>query len=229
MYIIAAFLYAVSIFIDIFTYHLKNNIRDDINIRYIFSLINIFQYIARGFVLMFAPIMSFYTENIKDQNLIWISTLFCQIFVVIILLPTFNSVFSSKLSLFFLNTIHKVLGSKVDLNIKLYSPSSARKISFSTIRNNGIFFCLAILAGFVFSVSITFIYYFSFYFPNNILMMSSISQFLNMIGAISLLMVIDPKIMKAIDNADATLEIHLYTISRIIVHVILIFLLFLLK
>ena len=90
MYLIAALAYAFSIFIDISVYYIKYYIQDNKNIRYILSLINIFQYSARAFVLIFVPVMSYLTETVKDKNKVWEITLITHVFVVLFLLLLFS-------------------------------------------------------------------------------------------------------------------------------------------
>lgn len=68
LFIFAPLMYAFSIYVDMFTYHLKFNLNDEKNYRYLFSLINVFQYSSRAFVLIFAPIMAYYTETIRDKK-----------------------------------------------------------------------------------------------------------------------------------------------------------------
>ncbi len=224
--LICSILYSLSIFIDVLAYHLKLNLRDDINMRYIFSVINIFQFSARGFVLLYAPLMAYLSENIRDQNLVWWATLLCQIVVIIFLFPTFISKYTLSLSYKVFNIINTIVGKKHLIefhkpNIQYYS----LKDIFFSLKSNVIFFVFSFISGIVFSFSITFIYYFSFFYKNNVLMMSSISQFLNMFGSMSILLKIDPIIMKAIDRNEGLLEIYILTFSRILGHIFLIIIL----
>ena len=222
MFVIASITYAISIFIDIFTYHLKFHIHDSKNLRYIFSLINIFQYSARAFVLIYAPIMAYYTETVKDMNLVWQTTLMCHFFVILFILPLFSKKFSIKIS-------KKVI---VLLNI-LFGKS--KKISFENLKNseeienskekktkNYFFFLITFISGFLFSFSTTFLFYLTFYYPTKALTLTSYSQIINMIGVLILVLLIDPKIMTAIDKGKGHEELKLLTTSRIFVHLSLI-------
>ena len=75
----ASLAYAISIFIDLSSYFTKYYIQDKQNIRYLLSLINIYQYSARAFVLIFTPIAAYYTETVKDIDLVWLMILLCHI------------------------------------------------------------------------------------------------------------------------------------------------------
>ena len=67
--ILAAFSYATSIFVDVSVYHLKYYIQDSKNVRFNLSLINIYQYSARAFVLIFIPAFPKEQRNFKFLNI----------------------------------------------------------------------------------------------------------------------------------------------------------------
>ena len=118
-FLIAPLMYAVSIYIDVFTYHLKFNLHDNKNFRYLFSLINVFQYSARGFILIFAPIMAYYTESVKDKDLIWLMTLLAHIFVILLLIMLYSRRYSLAISRFII--------SKLNLQCNIYSSLLCKK------------------------------------------------------------------------------------------------------
>ena len=231
MFLIASISYAMSIFIDLFTYHLKCNIHDSANLRYLFSLINIFQFSARGFVLVFIPIMAYYTETIKNINIIWSTTLYAHVFVVLVLLPLFSKRFSVFLSHKIIFILNYFLGKSKEINFAKSKNTTIEVVTTkSKTRLSGFyFFIVAYLAGLFFSFSITFLYYLSFFYPQKALTLTSYSQILNMVGVLLLLLLIDPKLMTAIDKGKGHDELKQLTISRILVHITLIILLYILK
>lgn len=231
MLLIASFCYAMSIFIDVFTYHLKRNIHDNKNLRYLFSLINIFQFSARAFVLVFIPIMAYYTETIKDINIIWTITLLAHIFVIALLIPLYSSQFSVFLSHKIIFVLNYFLGKSKDINLLHLDDTPLEvKDRKKQKRMSGFnFFITAYFSGLLFSFSITFLYYLSFFYPQKALTLTSYSQILNMIGTLLLLLLIDPKIMSSIDNGRGDAELKILTTSRILVHITLIILLYILK
>jgi hypothetical protein len=230
IYILAAFSYAISIFIDISVYHLKYYINDNKNVRYLLSLINIFQYSARAFVLIFIPIMAFITESIKDKNLVWNITFLAHFFVIILLIPLFFRKFSSYLSIKVIEILNFIFGKSKKININKSQIQNSFLVEKSLFNlENIFFFIVTFIAGFLFSISITFLYFLSFSFPQKALMLSSFTQIINMFGSLILILFIDPKIMSSIDNEKGYNEIVLLTISRVSVHVVLVVLLLIIK
>lgn len=223
LFIVAPLMYALSIYVDMFTYHLKFNLHDGKNYRYLFSLINVFQYSSRAFVLIFAPIMAYYTETIKDKNLIWQMILLCHILVIVLVIPLYNRNYSRKLSSFFIQKLNLILGKpeykksfSVDMN-----PVEEKKTKIET-KSDVVFVLFSFVAFLIFSFSMTFLYYIAFHYPNKVLMLSSYSQLLNAFGAMSILLFIDPRIMAAIDKGDGIKELNFLTTSRILAHSVLI-------
>lgn len=227
MYLIAALAYAISIFIDISVYYIKYYIQDNKNIRYILSLINIFQYSARAFVLIFVPVMSYLTETIKDKNKVWEITLIAHVFVVLFLVFLFNTKFTLNFSKAIITSLNVIFGKSKKIEIIHFESkkTSKNRLNYSTV----IFFTVSYVAGFLFSFSISFLYIFSFYFPSKALILSSFTQIINMFGSLLLILFIDPKIMSSLDKEEGLFEIKLLTISRILVHICLIILLLLIK
>lgn len=227
---LAPLMYAISIYVDIVTYHLKFNLHDGKNYRYLFSLINVFQYTARGFVLIFVPIMAYYTENLKDKDLIWMATLLSHILVVLLLLPLFNRNHSLFLSKFIIGNLNKILGKseyKKSFFVQINPTHNAKEPI--RIKSDIAFFAISYIAFTIFSFSMTFLYYIVFYFPSNVLMLSSYSQILNTFGAISILLFIDPRFMAAIDNSKGLKQLNILTTSRIVAHCTLILVLIFLR
>ncbi len=229
MILIAAISYAISIFIDVFAYHLKLNIHDKKNLRYIFSLINIFQYTARAFVLFYLPIMAYFTETLKDKSIVWQTTLISHIFVVLILLPLIMTDFSKKLSIKTINLLNSIFGKSKEIFYENNIVSVLVKEKSVLTKDSFVFFILTFISGFIFSISITFLYYFTFYYPAKALTLNSYSQIINMFGSLILILLIDPKVMGLIDKGEGVFEIKLFTISRILVHIVLVFILLLIK
>jgi len=234
MLLIASFCYAMSIFIDVFTYHLKCNIHDNKNLRYLFSLINIFQFSARAFVLVFIPIMAYYTETIKDIDIIWNITLLAHIFVIVLLIPLYSKKFSIYVSHKIIFVLNYFLGKSKDINVlQLQDIPLEVKTTIKSKKQERLggfyFFIIAYFSGLFFSFSITFLYYLSFFYPQKALTLTSYSQILNMVGTLLLLLLIDPKIMSSIDSGRGHSELKTLTSSRILVHITLIILLYILK
>jgi hypothetical protein len=162
MFLLAAISYGFSIFIDVAVYHLKLHIHDIKNLRYLFSLINVFQFSARAFVLIFIPMMAYYTETVKDMDLVWLITLYSHIFVILLLLPLLFKKFSNKFSIAVIMLLNLFFGKnrKLDLveNLKHEKFEDVAKggLMSKILFSSGIF-----ISGFFFSVGITFIYYLS--------------------------------------------------------------------
>lgn len=231
MFLIASFAYAISIFIDVFAYHLKFNIHDNKNVRYLFSLINIFQFSARAFVLIFVPIMAYYTETIKDKMMVWEITLLSHIFVIFVLLPLYSNRFSYFFSKKIIQVLNIFFGKSKQINYLNINDIEKENFPIETnIKlNKTLFMTYCYVSGFLFSFSITFLYYLSFSYPQKALTLTSYSQILNMFGVMILVLLIDPKIMSAIDNGRGHQEIKLITTARILVHVSLILVLLIIK
>jgi hypothetical protein len=225
MFVIASITYAISIFIDIFTYHLKFHIHDRKNLRYIFSLINIFQYSARAFVLIYAPIMAYYTETVKDMTLVWQTTLMCHFFVILFILPLFSKKFSLEISKKVIVLLNIVFGKSKKISFENLKISEEIENEQGKKTKKYFFFIITYMSGFLFSFSTTFLFYLTFYYPTKALTLTSYSQIINMIGVLILVLLIDPKIMTAIDKGKGHEELKLLTTSRIFVHLSLIIIL----
>lgn len=229
MFVIASVTYAISIFIDVFTYHLKFHIHDGKNLRYIFSLINIFQYSARAFVLIYAPIMAYYTETVKDKSLVWEITLMCHFFVILFIFPLFSKNLSCKISKKIIVLLNILFGKSKNISLENLNISEEIENEREKRKNNYFFFIITFLSGFLFSFSTTFLFYLSFYYPTKALTLTSYSQIINMIGVLILVLIIDPKIMASIDKGKGYEELKLLTTSRIFVHLSLIVILLFIK
>ena len=230
MFILAAISYGFSIFIDVGVYHLKFHIHDTKNLRYLFSLISVFQFSARAFVLVYIPMMAYYTETVKDMELVWLITLYSHIFVILLLIPLLFKKFSKYFSITTILLLNHILGKnkKIDLveNIKQGNLEHKSKESlFSQL----VFSISIFISGFFFSVGITFIYYLSFWYPEKSLTLVSYSQIINMVGSMLLILFIDPKIMSSIDSGGGQKELNILTINRIVTHITLIIILFIIK
>ena len=222
MFIIAAIAYAFSIFIDVSVYHFKYYIQDTKNTRHLLSLINIFQYCSRGFILIFAPIMAFVTESIKDKNEVWLITIVAHFLVILFLLPLYSYRFTSSFSIVVIEILNRFFGKSKPVQLEKIVKHSREVNLFS---KNWVLFASNYIAGFLFSISITFLYYVSFSFPQKALILSSMTQLINMFGSIILILFIDPRIMGAIDDGAGYKEIKILTTSRILVHITLVLIL----
>lgn len=222
MFIIAAIAYAFSIFIDVSVYHFKYYIQDNKNTRHLLSLINIFQYCSRGFILIFAPIMAFVTESVKDKNEVWLITIVAHFLVILFLLPLYSFRFTSSFSIVVIEILNRFFGKSKPVQLEKIRKHSREVSLFS---KNWVLFASNYIAGFLFSISITFLYYVSFSFPQKALILSSMTQLINMFGSIILILFIDPRIMGAIDDGAGYKEIKILTTSRILVHITLVLIL----
>ena len=222
MFIIAAIAYAFSIFIDVSVYHFKYYIQDNKNTRHLLSLINIFQYSSRGFILIFAPIMAFVTESVKDKEEVWFITILAHFLVILFLLPLYSYRFTSSFSILVIEVLNRFFGKSKPVQLEKIRKHSREVNLFS---KNWVLFASNYIAGFLFSISITFLYYVSFSFPQKALILSSMTQLINMFGSIILILFIDPRIMGAIDDGAGYKEIKILTTSRILVHITLVVLL----
>ena len=222
MFIIAAIAYAFSIFIDVSVYHFKYYIQDNKNTRHLLSLINIFQYCSRGFILIFAPIMAFVTESVKDKNEVWLIMIVAHFLVILFLLPLYSYRFTSSFSIVVIEILNRFFGKSKPVQLEKIRKHSREVNLFS---KNWVLFASNYIAGFLFSISITFLYYVSFSFPQKALILSSMTQLINMFGSIILILFIDPRIMGAIDDGAGYKEIKILTTSRILVHITLVLIL----
>ena len=222
MFIIAAIAYAFSIFIDVSVYHFKYYIQDNKNTRHLLSLINIFQYCSRGFILIFAPIMAFVTESVKDKNEVWLITIVAHFLVILFLLPLYSFRFTSSFSIVVIEILNRFFGKSKPVQLEKIRKHSREVNLFS---KNWVLFASNYIAGFLFSISITFLYYVSFSFPQKALILSSMTQLINMFGSIILILFIDPRIMGAIDDGAGYKEIKILSTSRILVHITLVLIL----
>ena len=222
MFIIAAIAYAFSIFIDVSVYHFKYYIQDNKNTRHLLSLINIFQYCSRGFILIFAPIMAFVTESVKDKNEVWLITIVAHFLVILFLLPLYSYRFTSSFSIVVIEILNRFFGKSKPVQLEKIRKHSREVNLFA---KNWVLFASNYIAGFLFSISITFLYYVSFSFPQKALILSSMTQLINMFGSIILILFIDPRIMGAIDDGAGYKEIKILTTSRILVHITLVLIL----
>lgn len=231
MFFVASISYGLSIFIDLFSYHIKFYVQDKNNVRYLLSLVNIFQYSARAFVLIFVPIMAYYTETVKDKNVVWEIILLSHFFVVIFLLPLYSHNFSIYFSKLIIKILNILFGKSRDINLKEISRPPINRLNMKSefFLKNIFFFIVSYIAGFLFSMSITFLYYLSFSYPQKALTLSSYTQIINVFGSLIFVLFIDPKIMGSIDKEEGYNEIKLLTTSRIFVHLSLMLLLYVIK
>ena len=224
LFIIAPLMYALSIFVDVFTYHLKYNLHDGKNYRYLFSLINVFQYSARGFILVFVPIMAYYTESVKDETLIWLMILLAHLLVILLIFPLYHRKYSLFLSRFIITHLNRLLGKKEYKKDFVVNLNPITTIEKQWHKADVLFFMFSLGAFLIYGFSMTFLYYIAYYYPQRALTLSSYSQILNMFGAMCILLFLDPRMMVSIDNGKGLKELNILTTSRIVAHFIIIIL-----
>ncbi|MEO7975776.1 alkanesulfonate monooxygenase [Flavobacterium sp.] len=226
MFIIAAIAYAFSIFIDVSVYHFKYYIKDDKNVRHLLAMINIFQYSARLFILIFSPIMAYLTESVKDKNEVWTVTIVAHFLVVLFLLPLYSHRFSSFFSKKIITILNLIFGKSKPIELVYLEKQKLLRMFFIS---DFYFFIISYIAGFLFSVSITFLYIISFSYPQKALMLTSFTQIINMFGSMLLILFIDPRVMGSIDEGQGHREIMILATSRILVHITLVLILVYIK
>ena len=220
---IAALLYAISVYIDVFVWHFRYYSYHNENNRYLISLSNILQYSARGFILIYAPIMAFFTEKFQDKSMIFWTTILAHFFVILLVYSTLSTKLSSTLShmaLKFLNFYKIPIETTSIVNANINKVKETKIASRQQTKH--FFLIISTLASFLFATGGSMIYYFSFHFPNRILFMTSQSQIINMMGTLAFVLFIDPTISKALDANKGFWEIKKYSISRIIAHSLMI-------
>jgi cytochrome bd-type quinol oxidase subunit 2 len=169
--------------------------------------------------------MAYLTEAIKDKHDVWLVTIIAHFFVVISLLPLYSHRFTSMFSLNVILVLNVVFGKSKMINLDSIERHKVNENN-DKISKNIFLFVTSYIAGFLFSVSITFLYYLSFSFPQKALILSSLTQIINMFGSLLLVLFIDPRVMTSIDNGSGYYEIKILTTSRILVHITLILILF---
>jgi hypothetical protein len=175
--------------------------------------------------------MAYYTETVKDKNIVWEITLLSHIFVVVFLLPLYSNKFSQGFSINIIKILNIIFGKSKKISfekLEQIKPRETNAINKSKF-NKFYFVSFTFISGFMFSYSITFLYYLSFSYPQKALTLTSYSQILNMIGVLLLVLLIDPRIMSSIDKGEGSEEIKLLTTSRILVHITLVIILLLIK
>ena len=226
MFVVAAIAYAISIFIDVFVYHLKYRIDVSNDFRYNFSLINIFQYSARLFILIFSPILAFYAEKINDKNLVINTIILSHFCTMVILFLLLDNRISSKVAGIILKLLSRLVNKNKIINLNLINNNNKTDYFFKN-KKSTIFVLLVFISGFCFSLSVTFTYLFYFYYKNYILLIFSFSQIINMVGSLINILIVDPRLIMKIDNNNGDYYIKLLTKTRFFVHFIIF--LFLLK
>lgn len=175
--------------------------------------------------------MAYYTETVKDKQVVWEITLLSHFFVIILLLPLYSEKFSRALSKKIIIIFNNVFGKSINMNFDDFAEMELNSIIVDENLkiDKAIILGLTYVSGFMFSFSITFLYYLSFSYPQKALTLTSISQILNMVGVLLLVLLIDPRIMSRIDEGKGHQEIILLTTSRVFVHITLIIILLLIK
>lgn len=211
--------YPLSIFIDASAYNLKRLLKKGAEARYWLSVIYIYQYTARVFMVVFIPSMSLSTENFGDFNFISVIIISIQLATALILIVSaiklrivdnlamrvlaFLAYFTGK------NNIDKSFDRSRELAVKS---------TLSAVFSNKLFY-MSFLSQALVGFSMTFIYVFSFYYPNNILFLNSVTQILNMFAVSILLIFIDPYVMGKFDSiGSGKEELLLIYVSRGLAH-----------
>ena len=230
LYILAGICYSISILIDVFVWHLRYYFRFKTNLMYIMSLIIIFQFIARGFILIFNPVMSYLTDKLQNPNSVWGATMMSHLFVLIFLILTFNVKLSKKAAYLIILVLSKNQEIQV-LPIESSSMwiSELLKKSRSEKLKYFYFVFFAIIASAFYALGISFLYFLSFSYKNEILILNSFTQIVNMFGTLIFLLYIDPIIYRAFDRKEGFIEINLYALSRMMAHLFIIMVLLIMK
>jgi hypothetical protein len=171
--------------------------------------------------------MAYVTESIKDRDEVWLITLLAHIFVVIFLLPLYSHRFTSVFSGKVISVLNFLFGKSKAINLEKIEKK--HKVDSRVLPGTISLILTSYIAGFLFSFSITFLYYFSFFYPQKALILSSVTQVINMFGSLLLVLFIDPRIMGAIDDGQGYNEIRVLTSTRIFVHITLILILFIIQ
>lgn len=209
--------YPASMFFDITVYNLKFILKKDSNFRYWMSTIQVFQYSARLFMVIFIPAMSYLTEAYNDFNLIINITVVIHFAAaIIILLSLFFFTKVNQISLFFIKIINRFTG-----NEKISDGFELKKINYGFPTNlfKRKLFITSFISHFFVAISMTYIYIVSFYFRDLILTLNSFTQILNMIAISLLLIIVDPRVMKSFDRKGAgDDQIKVIYLSRTLAH-----------
>ena len=169
--------------------------------------------------MIFMPIMAFLTESVKDKQEVWFITLMAHFFTILFLIPLFSYHFTYPFSKAIIRVLNRFFGKSkpIELVVIEMQPTNQKRKFYKDF----MLFVFCFIAGILFSFSITFLFYISFSFQQKALMLSSMTQVINMFGSVLLIMFIDPKIMGAIDDGYGYHEIKIVTSSRVLVHVVL--------
>ena len=211
--------YPISMLFDISVYNLKFILKKESNFKYWMSIIQVFQYFARIFMVIFIPAMSYLTEVYKDYNLVFnisISIHFISALLIAFSLILFSKV--NQVNLFLVKRINFFTGKQ---NISEGFKAKGLSNNFpSNIFARKLFFT-SFISHFFVAISMTYIYVVSFYFRDLILTLNSFTQILNMIAIALLLIVVDPRVMVSFDRkGGGDDEIKVIYISRILAHLL---------
>lgn len=210
--------YPLSIFFDTSVYNLKYLLNRDSEVRYWMSTIQVFQYSARIFMVIFIPGISLLTELGSNFNQIFIITILIHVVTSLILLGGFLGFKKiNRLVIFIIRIINFFTGKK---NISEGFIERADSLTFSLNFIKRKLFVASYFSHLLVATSMTYIYIFSFYFSNRILTLNSVTQIINMVAMTILLVVVDPRIMSSFDQENGGIEeIKVIYSSRILAHI----------
>ena len=210
--------YPFSIFFDTSVYNLKYLLNRHSEVRYWMSTIQVFQYSARIFMVIFIPGISLLTELNSNFNQIYIITILIHIITAVILLLSFFSFKKiNKINIFLISIINFFTGKK---NVSEGFIDREGVLSFSLSFLKRKLFFASYISHLLVATSMTYIYIFSFYFNDRILTLNSITQIINMVAISILLVAVDPRIMSSFDKENGGVEeIKVIYASRILAHI----------
>jgi len=211
--------YPLSMFFDIGVYNLKFILKKESNFRYWMSIIQVFQYFARIFMVIFIPAMSYLTEVYKDSNLIF--NISISVHFISALLITFSLILFSKVNqvnLFLVKIINSFTG-KENISDGFKAKELSNKFPSNIFTRK--LFITSFISHFFVAISMTYIYVVSFYFRDLILTLNSFTQILNMIAIAILLIVVDPRVMVSFDKkGGGEVQLKVIYISRVLAHLL---------
>lgn len=215
----AGFAYPISILIDCSIYNLRFLLVAKEGVKYWLSILTVYQYSARFFMLIFIPTTAYITEQFQSYQTTF-SILFIAHIGVTILLGI--SVRFFKLTSIIGLQLIKIISLRSQKNsfqeaffvpIQLNSPLSFKQENAKKL------FISSLASQFMISLSMTLIFVLNFINRDSILFYNSLMQALNMFASILLFLFIDPIVMKSFERkyeGQNNLKILYY--SRILAH-----------
>lgn len=217
--IAAAIAYPLSIFIDCSIYNLRFLLIGKQGVKYWLSMLTIYQYIARFFMLIFVPTTAYLTESfqsLETTSTVLVTAHFGVIIILTLSIRFFKS--TSMLSLFIVQKL-SINSSKDNVNEAFLSPINiVDPINFKEKKAINLFVS-SLTSQFLVSISMTLIFILNFLHRDSILFYNSLMQALNMCASIILFIYIDPIVMSSFDKEyKGQNNIKIIYYSRILAH-----------